>query len=76
LEALNYISSEVLMLIRGGKRASPARFGPARMWPVKKWAEPGWPVKQKRVNSHNLSRIGRAKGLGRAGPSIFFNFFN
>jgi len=34
-----------IKLYRGGKRASPARFGPARMWPVKKQAGTGQPVK-------------------------------
>jgi len=36
---------EVMVLSKGGKRASPTRFGPARMWPIKKRAGTGWPVK-------------------------------
>jgi len=55
---------------RGGKRASLARFGPSKNGP-------DWPVKQKRANNYNLSRIGRANGPDRTGPSSFvFNFFN
>jgi len=63
--------------VNSGIYISGGKTGQSRPYVARqKWAGSGWSIKQKWVNNHNPSRIGRANRQGGlARPVFFFLFF-